>query len=176
MMRKIVVLIMLVAVCGCQKKDETPVPTVPTPEGPLSRFTISFNGKTYKEVEDGLHPVRLDTVFKGKNPKTGTTEYQLQFYWETRNLLITIGGQKSDSTNPLGTYTTTLSGSALPIPVSTANTITVFGDTTRPYVGNASSTVTITSFSETELKGTLNFTLHNSGNIYPATGEFEFYK
>lgn len=167
---------MVVGICACKKKEETITPVVPTAEGPLSSFTITFNGKTYKEVEDGLHPVRLDTVFKGKNPKTGIAEYQLQFYWETRNLLITIGGQKSDSSNPLGTYTTTLSGNALPIPVSTANTITVFGDTTRPYVGDAASTVTITTFNETELKGTLNFTLRNSGNTYPATGEFHFYK
>lgn len=175
-MKRLVVVLMVLAIGAC-KKDKVPdVPLVPIPEGPLSRFTITFNGKTYKEVEDGIHPVRLDTVFKGKNPTTGTNEYQLQFYWETRNLMITIGGQKSDTSNPLGTYTTTLSGNALPIPVSTANTITVFGDTTRPYVGNSASTVTITSFTEKELKGTLNFTLQNSGKSYPATGEFEFYK
>ncbi|MBX2906781.1 MAG: hypothetical protein KF744_12130 [Taibaiella sp.] len=175
-MKRLLAVLMVLVVCACKKEKTPDVPVVPTPEGPLSRFTISFNGKTYNEVEDGIHPVRLDTVFKGKNPSTGAMEYRLQFYWETRNLLITIGGQKPDSTTPLGSYTTTLSGNALPIPVSTANTITVFGDTTRPYVGDAASTVTVTSFSETELKGTLNFTLHNSGNSYPATGEFEFYK
>lgn len=175
-MKRLLAVLMVLAICACKKEKTPDVPIVPTPEGPLSRFTITFNGKTYKEVEDGIHPVRMDTVFKGKNPSTGIMEYQLQFYWETRNLLITIGGQKPDSSSPLGSYTTTLSGNALPVPVSTANTITVFGDTTRPYIGDAASTVTVTSFSETELKGTLNFTLHNSGNSYPATGEFEFYK
>lgn len=175
-MKKIIAVLLVAGVCACKKKEETTIPLVPTPEGPLSRFTITFNGKTYKEVEDGIHPVRLDTVFRGKNPGTGVMEYQLQFYWETRNLLITIGGQKSDSSSPLGTYTTTLSGDALPIPVRTANTITIFGDTTRPYIGDAASTVTITSFTEKELKGTLNFTLRNGGNSYPATGDFEFHK
>lgn len=168
--------LIVLLLASCKKEEDKPVPMVPTPTGPLSRFNITFNGKTYNEVEDGLHPVRLDTVFKGKNPTTGKREYQLQLYWETRNLLITIGGQKEDTSSALGTYTTTLSGSALPIPVSSPNTITVFGDTTRPYVGNATSTVTITSWNDGELKGTISFKLHNSGVAYPATGDFEFYK
>jgi len=149
---------------------------VPVPTGPVSYFNIEFNGKKYNETIDTLHPIGVDSVFKGKNPKTGVKEYQLQIYWETRNLTISLVGQKADSTIATGTYYTSLISSKIPMPVSNANTILVMGDTTRTYVGDDKSTITITTSNDAMLKGTVNFTLYNNGTPYPATGDFELHK
>jgi hypothetical protein len=161
---------------SCTKPAADTTPVVEPPTGPVSRFTITFNGKTYNETIDDAHPIEINSIFKGKNPTSGINEYQFQIFWETRNLIISLLGQKSDTSTQLGDYTTSLTNGKPPKPVSSPNTIWVLGDTTKPYIGDNKSTVTITSSTPTEFKGTMNFTLQNDGIIYPASGDFELYR
>ncbi len=161
---------------SCTKPDADTTPVVPPPTGPVSRFTITFNGKTYNETIDDLHPIEVNSIFIGKNPKTGINEYQFQIFWDTRDLIISLLGEKTDTTTQLGIYTTSLINAKPPKPVSSPNTIWVVGDTTNPFVGDEKSTLTVTSSTPTEFKGTLKFTLHNDGIAYPATGDFELYR
>lgn len=165
----------ILLLCACsKKKDDTTTTTTQT--GPVSYFNIEFNGKKYREVADSTNPIGIDSVFVGRNPTTGAKEYQMQIYWQGKYITISLVGQKADSTITTGTYYTSLVSNNIPKPVSSANVILVWGDTTRTYVGDDMSAINVTTANASLIKGTINFTLFNNGGSYPATGDFELHK
>ncbi len=165
----------ILSVSACSKKKEENTTTT-TPAGPISYFNIEFNGKKYREVADSTNPISIDSIFTGKNTTTGAKEYQMQIYWQGKYLTISLAGQKADTTTATGTYYTSLISNKIPKPVSSANVILVWGDTTRTYVGDDMSAINVTTANSALIKGTINFTLFNNGGSYPATGDFEFHK
>ncbi len=132
---------------------------------PLSRFSISLNGKTINDTSSATDVITV-TCTKGIGSRAGSVSVAVS----GTKLHLNLDGNWNATMlyTEVGTYWINSPGS-----IDSVKDMADPGNTySMDSIGG--STITVASYTAAEIKGTFSITLRRDGVSYPANGSFDF--
>ncbi len=168
----------LISICSCTKPDSSS--TSGTTTTSASTLSIAFNGKTYNLTTSptSVATVLNATTSSATSASSGLTSWGVLITGLSTEVQLNFSGTKLNNPNSaVGTYKSGIGNST----VFGALELTDRNDGNKRYTSDFSgadttSTITVTTSTATECKGSYSVVLTYNGQYYPATGQFNIHR
>ena len=142
-----------------------------SPVVPSSYFSISFNGKTYSDVSNDLHPISAGVSMITDQVRNSQV-YVCNVTDNSNNISFSLAGYTTNTGSNTGSYfVEQRNASGI---MTCPFTLVDKGDNYKVYTTDSFSTITINQADAHIISGTFHLNLYNGGTTYPATGSFTY--